>query len=289
MKKIIISLVSVLLLTCSLIGCTAEKQSEDNYNGFKLNIDVDEFVSRQEKELQEYSKINDLTIKVNDEKKSIVINVPVDISENTDSIRKTIIYDQSKLDLINNLFNKALNTFDFCNPIANYKIDLNIINKSNKEYIFEIISDKEITTNDIQKILKNDMKDTDKDNDNQSSNIDNSNDNNNSSTNPNVQSNSDLQSGYDLGLINTLKIQTESINTYLGEPQIEVNHESCIVRITYNNAPTELLTLIEEGRWTDEDYVNAYSYLNDNVREIFGQEYDTSLIIRCNGQTLYTT
>lgn len=284
MKKLI-SLVSVLLLTCSLIGCTAEKQSEDKYNGFKLNVDVDEFVSRQEKELQDYSKINDLNIKVNDEKKSIVINVPVDLSENTDYIRKTIIDDQTKLDMINNLFNKALNTFDFCNPIANYKIDLNIINKSNKEYVFEIISDKEITTNDIQKILKKDMKDTD-----------NSNDNNNSesnpniqSSNPNVQSNSDLQSGYDLGLINTLKIQTESINSYLGEPQIEVNHESYIVRMTYNDAPSELLTLIEEGRWTDEDYVNAYNYLNDNVREIFGQEYDTSLIIRCNGQTLYTT
>lgn len=285
MKKIIISLLSVLVLTCSLIGCTAEKQSEDKYNGFKLNVDVDEFVSRQEKELQDYSKINDLNIKVNDEKKSIVINVPVDLSENTDYIRKTIIDDQTKLDMINNLFNKALNTFDFCNPIANYKIDLNIINKNNKEYIFEIISDKEITTNDIQKILKKDMKDTDNSNDNNNSesnpNIQNS--------NPNVQSNSDLQSGYDSGLINTLKIQTESINTYFGEPQIEVNHESYIVRITYNNAPTELLTLIEEGRWTDDAYVDAYNYLNDNVREIFGQEYDTSLIIRCNGQTLYTT
>ena len=286
MKKIIISLLSVLVLTCSLIGCTAEKQSEDKYNGFKLNVDVDEFVSRQEKELQDYSKINDLNIKVNDEKKSIVINVPVDLSENTDYIRKTIIDDQTKLDMINNLFNKALNTFDFCNPIANYKIDLNIINKSNKEYVFEIISDKEITTNDIQKILKKDMKDTDKDNDNQSSNTDNSNDNN-SSTNPNVQSNSDLQSGYDLGLINTLKIQTESINSYLGEPQININHESYIVRINYNNAPTELLTLIEQGRWTDEDYVNAYSYLDDNVKEIVGQEYDTVLTIKCNGQVLY--
>lgn len=286
MKKIIISLLSVLVLTCSLIGCTAEKQSEDKYNGFKLNVDVDEFVSRQEKELQDYSKINDLNIKVNDEKKSIVINVPVDLSENTDYIRKTIIDDQTKLDMINNLFNKALNTFDFCNPIANYKIDLNIINKSNKEYVFEIISDKEITTNDIQKILKKDMKDTDKDNDNQSSNTDNSNDNN-SSTNPNVQSNSDLQSGYDSGLINTLKIQTESINSYLGEPQININHESYIVRINYNNAPTELLTLIEQGRWTDEDYVNAYSYLDDNVKEIVGQEYDTVLTIKCNGQVLY--
>lgn len=285
MKKIIISLLSVLVLTCSLIGCTAEKQSEDKYNGFKLNVDVDEFVSRQEKELQDYSKINDLSIKVNDEKKSIVINVPVDLSENTDYIRKTIIDDQTKLDLINNLFNKALNTFDFCNPIANYKIDLNIINKSNEESVFEIISDKEITTNDIQKILKKNMKDTDNSNDNNNSesnpNIQNS--------NPNVQSNSDLQSGYDLGLINTLKIQTESINTYFGEPQIEVNHESYIVRMTYNHAPTEFLTLIEEGRWTDDAYVDAYNYLNDNVREIFGQEYDTSLIIRCNGQTLYTT
>lgn len=286
MKKLIISLLSVLVLTCSLIGCTAEKQSEDKYNGFKLNVDVDEFVSRQEKELQDYSKINDLNIKVNDEKKSIVINVPVDLSENTDYIRKTIIDDQTKLDMINNLFNKALNTFDFCNPIANYKIDLNIINKSNKEYVFEIISDKEITTNDIQKILKKDMKDTDKDNDNQSSNTDNSNDNN-SSTNPNVQSNSDLQSGYDSGLINTLKIQTESINSYLGEPQININHESYIVRINYNNAPTELLTLIEQGRWTDEEYVDAYSYLDDNVKEIVGQEYDTVLTIKCNGQVLY--
>lgn len=283
MKKII-SLVSVLVLTCSLIGCTAEKQSEDKYNGFKLNVDVDEFVSRQEKELQDYSKINDLNIKVNDEKKSIVINVPVDLSENTDYIRKTIIDDQTKLDMINNLFNKALNTFDFCNPIANYKIDLNIINKSNEESVFEIISDKEITTNDIQKILKKDMKDTDNSNDNNNNSESNP---NIQSSNPNVQSNSDLQSGYDLGLINTLKIQTESINSYFGEPQIEVNHESCIVRITYNNAPTELLTLIEKGRWTDDAYVDAYSYLDDNVKEIFGQEYDTVLTVKCNGQVLY--
>lgn len=161
MKKII-SLLSVLVLTCSLIGCTAEKQSEDKYNGFKLNVDVDEYVSRQEKKLQEYSKINDLYINVNDEQKSIVINVPVDISGNTDSIRKTIIYDQTKLDMISNLFNEALSTFDFCNPIANYKIDLNIINKSNEESVFEIISDKEITTNDIQKILKKDIENIDK-------------------------------------------------------------------------------------------------------------------------------
>ena len=135
----------------------------------------------------------------------------------------------------------------------------------------------------------NDFIDDDNDVDDQSNNNNNNDNssNNNSESNPNVQSNSDLQSGYDSGLINTLKIQTESINTYLGEPQIEVNHESCIVRITYNNAPTELLTLIEEGRWTDEDYVNAYSYLDDNVKEIVGQEYDTVLTIKCNGQVLY--
>lgn len=157
MKKII-CLVSMLVLTCSLIGCTAEKQPEDNNeNAFKLNVDVDEFVSRQEKKLQEYSKINDLRIKVNDKKKSIVINVPVDISGNIDSIRKIIIDDQTKLDMINNLFNEAVNTFDFCNPIANYKIDLNIINKSNEESVLEIISDKEITTDDIQKILKEEL------------------------------------------------------------------------------------------------------------------------------------
>mgnify|MGYP007099006020 CR=1 FL=1 len=164
MKKII-SIMSMLILTCSLIGCTAEKQSEDNMKeGFKLNVDVDEFVSRQERELQEYSKINDLSIKVDDEKKLIIINVPVDISGNINSIRKMIIDDQTKLDMINNLFNKAVSTFDFCNPIANYKIDLNIINKSNEESVLEIISDKEITTTDIQKMLKKDTKDTDKNN-----------------------------------------------------------------------------------------------------------------------------
>lgn len=166
MKKII-SLMSILVLMCSLIcGCTAQKQPEDNTkNEFGLNVDVEEFVSRQEKKLQEYSEIKDLTIKVDDKKESIIITVPVDISEDKDSIRKAILDDQSTVDMINNLFNKAVSNFDFCNPIASYKIDLNIINKNNDESIFEIIGDEETTTAEIQKMLKKDIKDTDKNND----------------------------------------------------------------------------------------------------------------------------
>ena len=165
MKKII-SLMSMLVLMCSLIcGCTAQKQPEDNTkNEFGLNVDVEEFVSRQEKKLQEYSEIKDLNIKVDDKKESIIITVPVDISEDKDSIRKAMLDDQSTVDMINNLFNKAVSNFDFCNPIASYKIDLNITNKNNDESIFEIIGDEETTTAEIQKMLKKDIKDTDKHN-----------------------------------------------------------------------------------------------------------------------------
>ena len=204
-----------------------------------------------------------------------------------DDFKQSIINnDYGVCDTISSNFNTCLhkyheNGFNDIQLIVCYVDSRNIL-------LMRLIGSEDIDSETVRNYFNDFIDDDDNDVDDQSNN-NNNNDNNNSESNPNVQSNSDLQSGYDSGLINTLKIQTESINTYLGEPQIEVNHESCIVRITYNNAPTELLTLIEEGRWTDEDYVNAYSYLNDNVREIFGQEYDTSLIIRCNGQTLYTT
>lgn len=287
MKKII-SLMSMLVLMCSLIcGCTAQKQPEDNTkNEFGLNVDVEEFVSRQEKKLQEYSEIKDLTIKVDDKKESIIITVPVDISEDKDSIRKAMLDDQSTVDMINNLFNKAVSNFDFCNPIASYKIDLNITNKNNDESIFEIIGDEETTTAEIQKMLKKDIKDTDKNNDiatnnnkkqykknNKKETTDNSND---------YYDNTRADSGEVLSRVE------QKIDSKLGEYYIysELNMKNNIVGV--HLYPSEYLkSLADEGDSVYEYYDNSYEEIGQWLSDEFGYDVKYFVVVIDNDEELY--
>lgn len=287
MKKII-SLMSMLVLMCSLIcGCTAQKQPEDNTkNEFGLNVDVEEFVSRQEKKLQEYSEIKDLTIKVDDKKESIIITVPVDISEDKDSIRKAMLDDQSTVDMINNLFNKAVSNFDFCNPIASYKIDLNITNKNNDESIFEIIGDEETTTAEIQKMLKKDIKDTDKNNDiatnnnkkqykknNKKETTDNSND---------YYDNTRADSGEVLSRVE------QKIDSKLGEyyEYSELIMKNNIVGV--HLYPSEYLkSLADEGDSVYEYYDNSYEEIGQWLSDEFGYDVKYFVVVIDNDEELY--
>lgn len=288
MKKII-SLMSMLVLMCSLIcGCTAQKQPEDNTkNEFGLNVDVEEFVSRQEKKLQEYSEIKDLTIKVDDKKESIIITVPVDISEDKDSIRKAMLDDQSTVDMINNLFNKAVSNFDFCNPIASYKIDLNITNKNNDESIFEIIGDEETTTAEIQKMLKKDIKDTDKNNDiatnnnkkqykknNKKETTDNSND---------YYDNTRADSGEVLSRVQ------QKIDSTLGEyyEYSELIMKNNIVGV--HLYPSEYLkSLADEGDSLYEYYDNSYNDIGQWLSDEFGYDVKYFVSVIDNDGEIYT-
>lgn len=287
MKKII-SLMSMLVLICSLIcGCTAQKQPEDNTkNEFGLNVDEEEFVSRQEKKLQEYSEIKDLTIKVDDKKESIIITVPVDISEDKDSIRKAMLDDQSTVDMINNLFNKAVSNFDFCNPIASYKIDLNITNKNNDESIFEIIGDEETTTAEIQQMLKKDIKDTDKNNDiatnnnkkqykknNKKETTDNSND---------YYDNTRTDSGDALSRVE------QKIDSTLGGYYIysELNMKNNIVGV--HLYPSEYLkSLADEGDSVYEYYDNSYEEIGQWLSDEFGYDVKYFVVVIDNDEELY--
>ena len=283
MKKLI-SLVMSLMLCIGMAGCSLQQIDPNQIQDSKSHS-IDDFSKQLESDLNAQStQGTHVQIVTNNKKDTVTIyykNTEEEIS--VDEFKQSIINnDYEVCDTISSNFNTCLhkyheNGFNDIQLVVCYVDSRNVL-------LMRLIGSEDIDSETVRNYF-NDF--IDEDNDNQSSNTDNSNDNNNSSTNPNVQSNSDLQSGYDLGLINTLKIQTESINSYFGEPQIEVNHESYIVRITFNNAPTELLTLIEEGRWADEEYVDAYSYLDDNVKEIFGQEYDTVLTVKCNGQVLY--
>ena len=288
MKKII-SLMSMLVLMCSLIcGCTAQKQPEDNTkNEFGLNVDVEEFVSRQEKKLQEYSEIKDLTIKVDDKKESIIITVPVDISEDKDSIRKAMLDDQSTVDMINNLFNKAVSNFDFCNPIASYKIDLNITNKNNDESIFEIIGDEETTTAEIQKMLKKDIKDTDKNNDiatnnnkkqykknNKKETTDNSND---------YYDNTRADSGEVLSRVE------QKIDSKLGEyyEYSELIMKNNIVGV--HLYPSEYLkSLADEGDSVYEYYDNSYEEIGQWLSDEFGYDVKYFVSVIDSDNEIYT-
>ena len=289
MKKII-SLMSMLVLMCSLIcGCTAQKQPEDNTkNEFGLNVDVEEFVSRQEKKLQEYSEIKDLTIKVDDKKESIIITVPVDISEDKDSIRKAMLDDQSTVDMINNLFNKAVSNFDFCNPIASYKIDLNITNKNNDESIFEIIGDEETTTAEIQKMLKKDIKDTDK---NKSDNTTNNNKkqykkNNKKETTDNSNEyydNTRADSGEVLSRVQ------QKIDSKLGEyyEYSELIMKNNIVGV--HLYPSEYLkSLADEGDSVYEYYDNSYNDIGQWLSDEFGYDVKYFVSVIDNDGEIYT-
>lgn len=288
MKKII-GLLSIVVLMFSLIcGCIAKQsQHEDNTkNEFGLNVDVEEFVCRQEKKLQEFSKIKDLTIKVDDKKESIIITVPVDISEDKDSIRKAMLDDQSTVDMINNLFNKAVSNFDFCNPIASYKIDLNITNKNNDESIFEIIGDEETTTAEIQQMLKKDIKDTDKNNDiatnnnkkqykknNKKETTDNSND---------YYDNTRTDSGDALSRVE------QKIDSTLGGYYIysELNMKNNIVGV--HLYPSEYLkSLADEGDSVYEYYDNSYEEIGQWLSDEFGYDVKYFVVVIDNDEELY--
>lgn len=283
MKKLI-SLVMSLMLCIGMVGCSSLQPIDPNQIQDSKSHSIDDFSKQLESDLNaQFPQGKHVQIVTNNKDTVTVYLKSTEEEISVNEFKQSIINnDYDVCDSITSDFNTLLhkyheNGFNKIQLVVCYVDSRNVL-------LMRLIGSEDIDSETVRNYF-NDF--NDEDNDNQSSNTDNSNDNNNSSTNPNVQSNSDLQSGYDSGLINTLKIQTESINSYLGEPQIEVNHESYIVRMTYNNAPSELLTLIEQGRWTDEDYVNAYSYLDDNVKEIFGQDYDTVLTIKCNGQVLY--
>lgn len=291
MKKIII-LMSVLVLMCSLIcGLYAKKQPEDNTkNKFELNVDVEEFVCRQEKKLQEFSKINDLNIKVDSKKESIIITVPVDISEDKDSIRKAILDDQSKVDMINNLFNKAVSDFDFCNPIASYKIDLNITNKNNNESIFEIISDKETTTAEIQKMLKKDIKDTDK---NKNDNATKNNNKKQTKKNDNKKETTDNSNEYydntryDSGEV--LSRVQQKIDSKLGEyyEYSELIMKNNIVGV--HLYPSEYLkSLADEGDSVYEYYDNSYEEIGQWLSDEFGYDVKYFVSVIDSDNEIYT-
>lgn len=287
MKKII-SLMSMLVLMCSLIcGCTAQKQPEDNTkNEFGLNVDVEEFVSRQEKKLQEYSEIKDLIIKVDDKKESIIITVPVDTSEDTDSIRKAMLDDQSTVDMINNLFNKAVSNFDFCNPIASYKIDLNIINKNNDESIFEISGDEETTTAEIQKMLKKDIKDTDKDITTNNNKKQYKKNNNKKETNDNSNEyydNTRADSGEVLSRVQ------QKIDSTLGEyyEYSELIMKNNIVGV--HLYPSEYLkSLADEGDSVYEYYDNSYEEIGQWLSDEFGYDVKYFVSVIDSDNEIYT-
>lgn len=287
MKKII-SLMSMLVLMCSLIcGCTAQKQPEDNTkNEFGLNVDVEEFVSRQEKKLQEYSEIKDLNIKVDDKKESIIITVPVDISEDKDSIRKAMLDDQSTVDMINNLFNKAVSNFDFCNPIASYKIDLNITNKNNDESIFEIIGDEETTTAEIQKMLKKDIKDTDKDITTNNNKKQYKKNNNKKETNDNSNEyydNTRADSGEVLSRVQ------QKIDSTLGEyyEYSELIMKNNIVGV--HLYPSEYLkSLADEGDSVYEYYDNSYEEIGQWLSDEFGYDVKYFVSVIDSDNEIYT-
>lgn len=282
MKKII-GLLSIVVLMFSLIcGCIAKQpQPEDNTkNEFNLNVDVEEFVCRQEKKLQEYSEIKDLTIKVDDKKESIIITVPVDISEDKDSIRKAMLDDQSTVDMINNLFNKAVSNFDFCNPIASYKIDLNITNKNNDESIFEIIGDEETTTAEIQKMLKKDIKDTNKNkrqykkNNNKKETADNSNE---------YYDNTRADSGEVLSRVE------QKIDSTLGEyyEYSELIMKNNIVGV--HLYPSEYLkSLADEGDSVYEYYDNSYEEIGQWLSDEFGYDVKYFVSVIDSDNEIYT-
>lgn len=289
MKKII-SLVSMLVLTCSLIGCTAQEQPEDNMkDGFKLNVDVDEFVSRQEKELREYSKINDLSIKLDDKNKSIIITVPVDISgDNNDAIRKTILGDQSKLDMINNLFIKAVDVFDFCNPIANYKIDLNITNKNNDETIFEIIGDEETSTAEIQKMLKKDIKDTDKNKNDIATNNNKKQYKKNNNKKETTDNSNEYYDNTRYDSEDVLSRVEQKIDSTLGGYYIysELNMKNNIVGV--HLYPSEYLkSLADEGDSVYEYYDNSYEEIGQWLSDEFGYDVKYFVVVIDNDEELY--
>ena len=288
MKKII-GLLSIVVLMFSLIcGCIAKQsQHEDNTkNGFGLNVDVEEFVCRQEKKLKEFSKINDLTIKVDDKNESIIITVPVD--EDKDSIRKAILDDQSTVDMINNLFNKAVSNFDFCNPIASYKIDLNITNKNNNESIFEIIDDEETTTAEIQKILKKDIKDTDK-----KDSITKNNNKKQSKKNDNKKETTDNSNEYyDNTRYDSEEVLSkveQKIDSTLGGYYIysELIMKNNIVGV--HLYPSEYLkSLANEGNSVYEYYDNSYEEIGQWLSDEFGYDVKYFVIVIDNDEELYT-
>ena len=290
MKKII-SLMSMLVLMCSLIcGCTAQKQPEDNTkNEFGLNVDVEEFVSRQEKKLQEYSEIKDLTIKVDDKKESIIITVPVDISEDKDSIRKAMLDDQSTVDMINNLFNKAVSNFDFCNPIASYKIDLNITNKNNDESIFEIIGDEETTTAEIQKMLTKDIKDTDE---NKDYNTNNNNKKQYKKNNTKKETTDNSNEYYDNTRADSGEVLSrveQKIDSKLGEyyEYSELIMKNNIVGV--HLYPSEYLkSLADEGDSVYEYYDNSYNDIGQWLSDEFGYDVKYFVSVIDNDGEIYT-
>lgn len=280
MKKII-SMVMLVLCLVSMVGCSSLQQIDPNQIHNSKSQSIDDFSKQLESDLNAQSaEGTHVQILTNEKKDTVTIyfkNTEEVIS--VDDFKQSIENnDYGVCDSISSNYNTCLQKYHE-NGFNDILLVLCYVDSRNT-LLIRLMGNEEIDSDTVRNYF-NDFSSNDNDNnDNQS---------NDTESNSNIQDNEDLQNGYDAGLINTLKIQTESINSYLGEPQISINHESYIVRITFDNAPTELLTLIEQGRWTDEEYVSAYNYLNDNVKEIFGQEYDTVLTIICGGQLLYRT
>ena len=275
MKKIL-SVLMVTVLCLGMVGCSGVQQidssqlktSKSSLEGFSKQIE--ESLNEQCAEgisVQILTNNNDVTVYYKNSE---------DVIELGEFRQAVIDNDSNVCESITSNFNKILQKYH--DGGFNDIQLINIYVDSRDVILMRLIGSEEIDSD----VVRHDF-------DGSEDIIDDDSSDSSSASNENVYENPELQKGYDEGLINTLKIQTESIYVYLGQPQITVDHDSLIVRMTFDNAPTELLTLMEQGRWTDDDFVSAYSYLNDSVREIFGEEYDTVLTVICGGQLVYRT
>lgn len=280
MKKII-SIVMVVLCLVSMVGCSSLQQIDPNQIHDSKSQSIDDFSKQLESDLNAQSaEGTHVQILTNEKKDTVTIyfkNTEEVIS--VDDFKQSIENnDYGVCESISSNFNTCLQKYQE-NGFNDILLVVCYVDSRNT-LLIRLMGNEEIDSDTVRNYF-NDFSSGDNDNNND-------NPSNDTESNSNIQDNEDLQNGYDAGLINTLKLQTESLN-YFGEPQISVNHESYIVRITYDNAPTEFLTMVEQGRWTYDDYTRAYSYLDDNVKEIFGQKYDTIMTVIGGGQLLYRT
>lgn len=280
MKKII-SMVMVVLCLVSMVGCSSLQQIDPNQIHDSKSQSIDDFSKQLESDLNAQSaEGTHVQILTNEKKDTVTIyfkNTEEVIS--VDDFKQSIENnDYGVCESISSNFNTCLQKYQE-NGFNDILLVVCYVDSRNT-LLIRLMGNEEIDSDTVRNYF-NDFSSDDNDNNND-------NPSNDTESNSNIQDNEDLQNGYDAGLINTLKLQTESLN-YFGEPQISVNHESYIVRITYDNAPTEFLTMVEQGRWTYDDYTRAYSYLDDNVKEIFGQKYDTIMTVIGGGQLLYRT
>lgn len=283
MKKLITILSLIIVVLVGLIGCsnktveTSETKQKD-IGTFSKEYE-EKFKGKYDEDMLEVSLKNkdDNNVEITFKLRTLALN-----NQQINDIRKQIkTNDKQVEDKIINLFNQTLKEYKENNFNPMVKL---LIKDADNNIIINIESDKNIDKAFIEDILydKNSSETEEKNTQKQKTIHEPS----NVLNNPEYDPDNDTIDGYnpnyyysDLIMIAEEQID-ETLEMYFG--CCAINLKNGIFYVRFDNMKEETKYMIDEGRFTNEDYELVYDIVGEDLNNAFGEDFNVKYIVTIN-------